>query len=253
MDPRIRVFVKVLIVIPAHNEEGVIVQNLERMFDMFPRILSAYDWHVLVAENGSSDATTSVVRNLLPTHPRLELLNLTSRGKGKAIRTAWTAREADLFAFMDADLSADLSDLPRLLEALSDADIAVGSRWYPGAIVERSKTRAALSFTYNTIARLTLSLPVQDFQCGFKAVRQHVVRDLLSKTTHDGFFFDTELLALAHHEDYRVIEIPITWTESPTPGRQSKVKLGSTAFELLHNLLELRGRLHRMRKNDLVQ
>ncbi len=244
---------KLLVVIPAHNEEGVIAQNLERIFETFPRILSGYDWHVLVAENGSSDATVSRVQNLTTTYPRLELLSLSERGKGNAIRTAWMTREADLFAFMDADLSAELSDLPRLFEALSEADIAVGSRWHPDAVVQRSKTRAALSRAYNTIARLALALPAQDLQCGLKAVRQHVVRDLLSKTTHDGFFFDTELLALAHHEDYRVVEVPITWTESPTPGRQSKIKLGRTSWELLTNLWELRGRLHRLRKDDLVQ
>ena len=244
---------KLLVVIPAHNEEAIIAKNLERVFEVFPPLLSAYDWRVVVAENGSSDTTVSRVQNLTTTYPRLELMSLTERGKGNAIRTAWGAQDADLFLFMDADLSAELSDIPRLLDALTEADLAIGSRSHKEARIRRSALRTIISHTYNAMARLALSLPIQDFQCGFKAVRQHVVRDLLPKTTHSGFFFDTELIALALHEDYHVAQVPITWTESGTGGRRSQIKLGRTSFELLSNLWELRGRIHRMRRHDLIQ
>lgn len=233
----------VLIVIPAHNEEAIIEQNLRRVFDVLPTILSPNEWRVLVAENGSTDQTASIVRSLLPCFPNLRLSSFDSAGKGHAIRTAWQEKEADVYAFMDADLSAELSHLPRLLEALHDADIAIGSRRHPQAKVSRSLKREILSRAYNAAARRLLHLPFLDLQCGFKAVRRHVVADLLPKTEHDGYFFDTELLALAHHEDYQIAEVPIAWQETLAPGRKSRVKLGRTSWELFRNILSLRTRI----------
>jgi glycosyltransferase involved in cell wall biosynthesis len=233
----------VAIVIPAHNEEAVIEPNLRRVFSTLPELLANDSFEIVVVENDSTDRTGEVVRRLTREFPNLRLMTTQARGKGQAIRSGWLQSDADAYAFMDADLSADLEHFPRLLDALADADVAIGSRRHPEAEVERSVARTVLSRAYNIIARASLGIPISDLQCGFKAVRRHVVLDLVPKTEHAGYFFDTELLALAHREDYRIVEVPIRWSETTTRGRTSRVNVPKTSWELFQNLWKLRRRL----------
>ncbi|MEK9131252.1 MAG: glycosyltransferase [Patescibacteria group bacterium] len=234
---------KIVMVIPTLNEEQIIERTLQETLRVFAESLQDYDWKVVVADNGSTDTTVAVVQTLMATEPRLGLWTTTKKGKGKAVRGAWADHQAEVYAFMDADLSADLNDVPVLLEALTDADVAVGSRFHPASNRARSLRGEIVSRGYRTLRRLFVDLPVSDSQCGFKALRREAWERIKEDLIVDSWFFDTELLAFAHRAGLTIQEVPIRWTETRYPERQSKINVWASAKDSFKHLLDLRRRL----------
>lgn len=237
---------KILMVIPAYNEELVIEKSLRLAIGAFDGLLSGHDWAVLVADNGSSDRTREIVRGVAGECPRVGLLRISRKGKGLAIREAWNSGDADVYAFMDADLATDLRDVPALIEGAARSGIAVGSRTHGRSVVVRSLPRRIVSLGYRLAARAFVPVSVRDLQCGFKAVRRDAVHALLPLLTHDGFFFDTELLAHAERNGFVVSEIPIRWEEGRDARRKTSVKIFATAWDNFRHLWILRRKLRAM-------
>lgn len=235
----------VAFVIPTHNEAAVIGANLKILDAYLRSIYPDENWRIIVADNGSSDDTREIVRCLSKELPQVELWQTDQKGRGNALRRVWQEYDADLYAYMDADLATDLRHIRELLEALDDADLAMGSRLLSGARVDRSLWRELISQTYSRLVRAVLGVPFYDLQCGFKAIRAEAARALLPETEHNGWFFDTELLALAHWRGYRVAELPIEWVETRTRGRKSTVNIAGTAANNLRELWKLKKRLNR--------
>jgi hypothetical protein len=138
---------------------------------------------------------------------------------------------------MDVDLSTDLRALLPLVAPLlsGHSAIAIGSRLAPGSHVQRGAKRELISRSYNHLLRASLRARFSDAQCGFKAGRTDVLRELLPDVRDDAWFFDTELLVLAQRRGLRVHEVPVDWVEDP----DSRVPLVSTALGNLAGLLRL--------------
>lgn len=237
---------KILIVIPTYNEELVIEKNLRAAAHAFERLLGGHDWELVVADNGSSDRTVEIVRDLSADRPRLSLLSVGKKGKGLAIREAWRSRDADLYAFMDADLATDLRDVPALIEAAARSGVAAGSRFHQKSAVVRSFSRRIVSRGYRLAARLLVPVKTQDLQCGFKAIRRDAADAILPHLTHDGFFFDTEILAHAERLGYVVTDVPIRWEEGRDARRKTSVKIFATAWDNFKHLWILRKKLRKL-------
>src|SRR3989339_264164 len=236
------IIMKIIIVIPVHNEETIIEQNIHSVLNVFDEQLAHDDWKLLIAENGSTDRTAKIIHTII--HPRLHILSFSQSGKGRTIREAWrTEPNADIYAFMDADLASDLKDIPALFAALSSHDIAIGSRRVKGAHVTQTFLRRIISFAYTCTAHLFLNLSIHDLQCGFKAVKKDVTNELLPLIQNDGYFFDTELIALATLHGFRIAEVPIHWQETPDPRRKNHMHLGKTSHQMFLDLIHLRKRL----------
>src|SRR5689334_11421986 len=112
------------VVIPVYNEVKVLEDSVKRtlaLFDEHPR----YDWHVVVADNGSTDGTGKLAEELASRDPRVRALLLTIKGRGIALREAWTKSTADVVAYMDVDLSTDINHLPKLVSMIADGDCDV--------------------------------------------------------------------------------------------------------------------------------
>lgn len=231
-----------LIVVPARNESAQLEQTLRRLLEDAARVFSAHDWRVVVAENGSTDATPDIADAIARTSTRLQVLRCTRTGKGGAIREAWDAGTADVLAFLDADLAADAEALARVVAALDASDLAVGSRRLPDSQTSRSPKRRAVSAGFNALARALLRLPVADAQCGCKAIRSEAWKRVSPSLRHDDFLFDTELIAHAHRRGMRIEEVPIAWSESSRVGSGS-VRLMRDSWRMFAGLLGLRGRL----------
>lgn len=230
-------------VIPVLNEGKIIEQTISEAVVAFSTMLPTLDWMLVVADNGSIDDTAQIVQRFMAHEPRLRLWQTRQRGKGRAVRGAWSAHEADVYAFMDADLSADMACLPRLLEALEHTPIAVGSRLARESQRRRSWRGEIVSMSYITLRKLMIDLPVRDSQCGFKALRREAWEQLKDDLRHDGWFFDTEMLAFAHRAGLAITEVPIRWVEARYPGRKSKIGVWQSAMESLGHLWDLRQRL----------
>ena len=224
------------VVVPVHNEQGVLTGSIRRLHDYLSGALPLR-WRIVIADNGSTDETLRVAMALAEDLPGVELLALTEKGRGRALRAAWERSEADLVCYMDADLSTDLRALPPLLAPLlsGHSDVAIGTRLSPGSRVVRGRKREFISRGYNRVLHTVLDAKFSDAQCGFKAVRREAARRLLPVVRDDGWFFDTELLVAAQREGMRIHEVPVDWVDDP----DSRVELVRTAVEDLRGIARL--------------
>ena len=203
------------IVIPAYNEERRLPATLDVVFNWLDA--SPYgDAEVLVVDDGSTDATAAVVESRAATEPRLRLVqNPGNRGKGFAIRHGMLQAKGDWILFSDADLSAPIDELPKLLAAAQEqgAAIAIGSRALDRSLigVHQSQWREMSGILFNRIMRVITGLPFSDTQCGFKLFRRDAARRVFPLQRLDGFSFDVEDLFVAHTLGIPTIEVPVRW------------------------------------------
>ena len=175
-------------------------------------------------------------------------IRLEERGRGRALKRAWTQSKADMVAYMDVDLSTGLDALPRAADIVRSrmCDIAVGSRLIKGSqVTGRSIKREFISRSYSLLFRAMFFVSFRDAQCGFKVVSGKVVKEILPLVKSNGWFFDTELLLLSEKNGYSVCEIPVRWTDDS----DTRVKIFDTAWEDIKGLIRIRfGGLARARK-----
>ena len=225
------------IVIPVYNEERDLGPSVRRLHDYlgseFP--LPAV---ITIADNASKDGTLAVAQSLASELTRVRVVHLDKKGRGRALRAAWLQSDAEVVAYMDVDLSTDLKALLPLVAPLlsGHSDLAIGSRLARGARVKRGPKREIISRCYMLVLRLALGAHFTDAQCGFKAVRTSVAKQLLPQVRDEAWFFDTELLILAQRAGLRVHEVPVDWTDDP----DSRVAIMRTAIEDLRGVVRLR-------------
>ncbi len=221
---------KIDLCIPAYNEAPIIADSVHTIRKSLPA-LPGVSWHIMVADNASTDGTGEVVRSL--NLPDVSVLFVSTKGKGAAILAAAKESQGDVFGYIDADLSANPACLGDLLKAiLAGSDIAVGSRLLRGAAVHRGGLRTFSSEIYNWLRRVTFGVKVEDISCGLKLTNK-AGRDLLLQCKELGWFLDVEWLALAQERRLRIAEVPIEWVEQYYPNRKSKLSVlrdGTKAF-----------------------
>ncbi len=215
------------IVIPVYNEERDLAGSV-RLLHRFLAAEVPYPSRITIADNASTDGTLAVAQALAEELSDVGVIHLDAKGRGGALYTAWMASEAAVVAYMDVDLSTDLSALMPLVAPLisGHSDVAIGSRLAASSRVVRGPKREFVSRSYNLILRGALGARFSDAQCGFKAVRAEVARQLLPHVVDTGWFFDTELLVIAERAGLRIHEVPVDWVDDP----DSRVDIVSTAI-----------------------
>ena len=229
------------IVIPVLNEEQALENSIETLMSFCEENIGAYDWVITVADNGSTDQTLQIAQTLSKKYSKVQYIRLEERGRGRALKKAWAQSGSKILAYMDVDLSTDLSSLPDCLDALnnSKAEIAIGSRLLSGShVVGRSFKREFISRSYSLLFRMMFMVSFRDAQCGFKVVSKKVVEDVVPLVKNNNWFFDTELLILAEKNGYPILEVPVRWVDDPL----SKVNIMKTAIEDIKGLMRLRFR-----------
>ncbi|MCZ7637841.1 MAG: glycosyltransferase [Verrucomicrobia bacterium] len=242
--------------LPVFNEVAQLALSTARLMVVLDQ-LSQWRWELVMADNGSTDGTFaeaqrvaravdrtgSAARRLADTDPApcglsLRTIHLPQPGRGEALKTAWLGTDADVVSYMDIDLSTDLAHLPELIRVIleGEADLAIGSRLLPASQTTRGWKREWISRCYNQLLRRVLGLRTHDAQCGFKALSRAAARALLPQVEDRGFFFDTELLALAQQQGWRIAEIPVRWVDDP----DSRVRLFRTIRADLAGVWRLR-------------
>ena len=224
------------VVVPVYNEQVDLEPCVRRLHahltSTFP-----YPFRITVADNASTDGTLGIARRLAAELPDLAVLRLDEKGRGRALSTAWSASNAQVLAYLDVDLSTDLAALLPLVAPLisGHSDVAIGTRLSRGSRVVRGLKRELISRGYNLLLRGTLAARFSDAQCGFKAIRADVARQLLPLVEDTGWFFDTELLVLAERAGLRIHEVPVDWVDDP----DSRVDLVATAVGDLKGMVRL--------------
>ena len=224
---------------PCLNEAHVLedsVRTIRAFLADFP-----YPWRVLVADNGSGDGTGEIAERLAAEHDDVRVLLLDERGRGRALRRAWTESDADIVAYTDVDISTELEALEKMCRAIWEEgyDVATGSRLMRTSRVTRGFKREFISRSYNLLVKAVLWTSFSDAQCGFKAVSRHIADEVVPQIEDNGWFFDTELLAVSEKLGYRIKDIPVQWIDDD----DSRVKIVSTAWEDIKGIFRVRRHL----------
>ncbi len=201
---------KVSIVVPTYNERD----NVRPLCDGIREAIgSAWDYEVIVVDDNSPDGTADVVREMAAADPRIRLLQRAGKlGLGTAVADGFRLAEGDYWIMMDADLSHRPEELPKMLRALSDADIVIGSRYVAGGGVQNWPLwRQAVSRGASGMGRVIVGLSVRDLTSGFGAFRRRWMEPLLPDLNPKGFKLLLEILARSRGA--RVRETPITFVD----------------------------------------
>ncbi|WP_040584582.1 bifunctional glycosyltransferase family 2/GtrA family protein [Segniliparus rugosus] len=216
------------VVVPVYNEEKDLPTCVRRLHAYLSEHLP-FRARIVIADNASTDATLEVARQLAAQHENVVVRHLDLKGRGRALHTVWSESDAQIVSYMDVDLSTDLKALLPLVAPLlsGHSDVAIGSRLAKGSRVVRGPKREFISRCYNLILRGALGAHFSDAQCGFKAMRSDVARELLPLVQDKGWFFDTELLVIAESAGLRIHEVPVDWVDDP----DSRVDIVRTAVD----------------------
>ena len=207
------------VILPAYNEAARILPYLRSVTSYMQDRGQPYE--ILVVDDGSTDATASVVETLASSATEIQLLRTARRrGKGAAVRRGMQSAVGRLQLFADADGATPIQELARLEQAIATgADMAIGSRalasQLPGYRVQTRWYRTILTTLFNSLVRQSSLKGITDTQCGFKLFRQKVAADLFGVSSIDGYGFDLELLYVAQQRGYRIAEIPVNWSHQP--------------------------------------
>ena len=229
------------LVIPAFNEAERIGQTVATVLT-YLRANSPQS-EVIVVDDGSTDATGEVVRDIF-SHPVGIETRLIQRspneGKGAAVRTGLQAATRAVALFSDADLSTPIDEAPKLLDPIfnDELDVAFGSRALDRRLIGNRQAwyREQGGRVFNLVVRLATGLPFWDTQCGFKAFRLEAFRPILTQSRSDGFGFDVEFLYLAHQTGLRMREIPVRWNHH----EGSKMHLARDSARMMQEVIALR-------------
>jgi dolichol-phosphate mannosyltransferase len=203
----------VLVVIPTYNERDNLGPIVGRVQVTLPAV------HVLVVDDGSPDGTGELADQLAERDDRVHVMHRTEKAGLGAAYTAGFAWALDrgyrVIVEMDADGSHAPEDLPRLLDALQDADLALGSRYVPGGrVVNWPKRRELLSRGGNLYSKLALGVGINDITGGYRAYRRRVLETLrLDNIASTGYCFQVDLAWRTVQAGFSVVEVPITFTE----------------------------------------
>lgn len=231
------------ITIPVLDEERTLEHQVRTLFNYLERTFGKRaPWRVVIADNGSTDRTPQIARRLADYDQRVDYVRLDERGVGRALQASWNRSHANIVGYMDLDLATGLESLPVALSALDRGgyDLVYGTRLHTDAtVIGRSLSRELTSRTFNAILAGYLRIHFSDGMCGFKFLRREILATLCTGgAISDGWFFSTELLAVAEWSGYKLYELPVHWTDS----RTSRVRVVRLAREYLRAMRMLKKR-----------
>ena len=228
------------VTIPCYNEAARIGDTVRATIDYLET--SSPESELIVVNDGSTDATSTIVREALTgTKVQTQFLeNFPNRGKGAAVRSGLLAAAKPIGLFFDADLSTPLTEIPKVIEPIAngDVDLAFGSRALDRKLIgiHQPWRREQAGRVFNLLVRLATGMPFWDTQCGFKAFRLEICHPILEKAETIGFAFDVELLFLAYRAGLRLREIPVRWNHA----EGSKVRVIHDSLAMLREVIALR-------------
>ena len=214
------------VVVPVYNEQAAVQRSVRRLHQHLQDSFT-FPVRITIADNASTDDTPRIAAELAAELPGVRVVRLEEKGRGRALHHVWSLSDAPVLAYMDVDLSTDLAAFAPLIASLisGHSDLAIGTRLNRSSRVVRGAKREFISRCYNLILKSTLRAHFSDAQCGFKAIRADVARQLLPHVRDTGWFFDTELLVLAERSGLRIHEVPVDWVDDP----DSRVDIVATA------------------------
>jgi glycosyltransferase AglD len=198
-------------IIPVFNDRPALEIALKSSLETLKGITREFE--IIIAEDGSTDGSTELVRQYTVQEPRVRLLHHDERqGRGRALNQAIRESRGTVVCYFDVDLATDMKHLPALVSAIREgSDISTGSRLLPASDTVRTGGREIASRSFNFLVRLFLGSRIYDHQCGFKAFNRERILPILTNIRSNHWFWDTEVLVRAQRAGYRVTELPVRW------------------------------------------
>ncbi|GFE62158.1 dolichyl-phosphate beta-glucosyltransferase [Geobacter sp. AOG2] len=230
--------VSLSIIIPAYNEEKRLPPYLASVLEYLEHGDRPYE--VIIVDDGSHDATAEVVARFMQENTRVKLIRLPgNRGKGYAVKTGMLRASGNLRLFTDADGATPITELERLQKAIADgADVAIASRAMKddSCLVNAHLHRKVIGRIFHFIVTALMVQGIRDTQCGFKLFTADAAETVFSLQRIDDFGFDVEALYLCKHNDYRIAEVPVNWTDIAG----SKVSLVRDSLRMFTDIFRIR-------------
>lgn len=202
---------KLSVVMPAYNEGDNIYNNLITVAACLQGFCA--DYELVAVNDGSTDCTEAEIARAASENEHIRAVSYEENaGKGHAVRQGVYAATGDVIAFLDADLDISPSHLQQYLEELErqSADVVIGSKMHRDSQLEYPASRRFVSFCYYLVLKVLFHLNVKDTQTGIKLFRAEVIKNIIGLIRTKGYAYDIEILAVAAHFGYRIIEQPVT-------------------------------------------
>jgi dolichyl-phosphate beta-glucosyltransferase len=232
--------VRFSLIIPAYNETGRIGGTIGHVAAYLQD--QGFEWELIVVIDGGDPKAADEARAVAHAWPQVRVLvNDVNRGKGYSVRRGCLEATGTRVAFIDADLSLPIEDLPKMMARFdAGADVVIASRTIPGAIEEGDAPagRGFMSRLFNLIVRIVLLPGITDTQCGFKGFTATAAKRIFDVAQSDRFGFDVEALYLARTFNLRIAEFPVRCRYH---GGSSVNRLGD-GLQMLRDLLRIRFR-----------
>jgi glycosyltransferase involved in cell wall biosynthesis len=226
------------VVIPMYNEAHRLQRSLPRLAAYFRQ--RPYRVELVVVDDGSSDNTVEIVREILGTGDDVCVIeSKPNRGKGHAVKVGMLAARGEVALFTDADLSTPPEEMEKFWPWFERGfDVVIGSRKMKGANIERHQPlwRESMGKVFTWLTNRIATRDISDITCGFKAFKRDTAQELFSRSIIDDWSFDAEVLFIAQQHGKRIKEVPVRWHDE----RGTKVRILRDATRAMLGLLKIR-------------
>ena len=225
------------VIIPAYNEEPNLLDTLQEVAGYLNS--QNYSYEVIIVEDGSKDKTYEIAEAAKSLFKNFSLIkNDKNQGKGYSVKKGVLVATGQLILFMDADNSARINEIEKLLLQVDDIDVVIASRRSPDAIIEQFQPlhRRIMGDIYILLSKLILGISVSDYNCGFKLYTRRASRIIFPRLTRNDWSFDSELIFLIKKYNLKLKEVGIRWQDK----RTSKVKPFQDGIKSLFSLFSIR-------------
>lgn len=225
------------VVIPAWNEAAAIAATSRRVLVYLDTLPG--NGEVVIADDGSTDATAALAADLARQDARVRLLRLSHGGKGHAVRSGVLAARGAFVLFMDADYSTPIEEMDRFLPVLWEGwDVVIGSRKTAGAVISKRQPwlREHLGKVFTWLTNTLVTRRLSDITCGFKCFSRAAAEEVFIRQRLTGWGFDAEILFLTQQLGYRIREVPVHWHNAD----KSNVRMGADGLRSFKELLAIR-------------
>ncbi|MGC8725546.1 MAG: glycosyltransferase [Thermoplasmata archaeon] len=204
-----------MLVVPVYKEEKILERNVIRLEEYLKQKNINFD--LVLSIDDSGDKSIDIGRKLEKEYENIHIIEHKRKmGRGFAVREAWSKYDADLYAFIDADLAMNIDVITTAYNVISkeNLDGIIASRYVDGSQLSRPKLREIISKIYNVILRIIFNDDIMDHQCGFKMISKNAKDKVLNLTKISSWFWDAELVIIMNAFKMKIKEYPVLWVEN---------------------------------------
>lgn len=232
----------VSLTIPCYNEGGFIFKAVKRLQKVMRQTGRQYE--IILFDDKSRDSTAENLRKIAAENSDVKaFFHKQNQGRGQTVKDAIAKAKFDIVGFVDIDLEVSEKHIPAMLRAIDQGfDLAIGNR--EPKLTRFNIHRYVLSRTYNGFARMILRIPLRDTESGCKFFNRKTIQPVLKLTENKHWFWDTEIMALAHYKGLKIKEIPVVFEKNPES--QSTVKIVSDTVGYVKELMHFRKKMKKI-------